>query len=83
MYKPGGKPMHTIHFQTKIRNGTIEIPREHRQLLQLQGVDDTVRVVIIMTERQPDTNLIDHLMAHPIAIGDFVPLTRDELHERN
>jgi hypothetical protein len=42
-----------------------------------------VRVVIIMTERQPDTNLIDHLMAHPIAIGDFVPLTRDELHERN
>ena len=75
--------MIAIEFQTRIKNGRIEIPEEYRRRLLEQGGDNAVRVIILTTEPEASADLIDDLLAHPIAISDFVPLTRDELYERD
>lgn len=75
--------MYSIEFQTRIENGTIQVPREFRRYLQEQSGESTVRVIILMPGQQPVTNFIDELLANPINVSDFAPLTRDELHERN
>jgi hypothetical protein len=75
--------MQAIEFRTKIRNGRIEIPIEYWQRLEEQGGENTVRVIIVTSERQPSDDYIDQLLANPIKINDFAPLARDELYERS
>jgi hypothetical protein len=74
--------MYAIEFQAKIKNGSIEIPEEYRRRLREQGSDNAVRVIILTAERETSTDFIDQLLANPITVGDFVPFTRDEVHER-
>lgn len=83
MFMLGEAGMYAIEFQARIKNGSIEVPEEYRQRLQEQGGDNAVRVIILTSERHPYDDLIDQLLTHPIVIDDFVPFTRDELHERN
>ena len=75
--------MYAIEFQAKIKNGNIEIPEEYQRRLREQGGDNAVRVIILTAERETSANFIDQLLANPISTSDFVPFTRDELHERN
>jgi hypothetical protein len=75
--------MYAIEFMTKIKNGSIEIPKEYQQRLREQTGDNTVRVIILASDRRPFVDLIDELLANPIPVDGFVPFTRDELHERN
>lgn len=69
--------MHVVEFQAKIRNGTIEIPKEYRTRFK-----ERVRVILLAEEESTATNFIDHLLQHPIHIAGFEPLTRDEIYER-
>lgn len=75
--------MYAIEFQTKVENGHIEIPAEFKD--RLAGC---VRV-IVLAEEQPDetgvakTDLLDQLLANPIKLDHFTPMTREEIYERS
>lgn len=70
--------MQTITFDTNIKNGIIQIPEK------LQGkVSNSVRVILISKSGEnSQTDMIEELMANPIHLKDFKPLTRDEANER-
>jgi hypothetical protein len=70
--------MDIIEFQTEIKNGIIEIPDEYRNQLTKH-----VRVILLPGEKSPTTkNFIEVLLAHPLRVKDFCPLTREEAHAR-
>ena len=70
--------MDTIEFRTEIKNGIIEIPSEYRKRLTKQ-----VRVILLSEGGAVTTdNFIDVLLAHPLSVKDFRPLTREEAHAR-
>lgn len=70
--------MYSIEFRTQVKNGTVEVPAEHRDKFT-GGVK-----VILMAEEyvRPGANMIDQLLANPLAAPGFRPLTRDEAHAR-
>jgi len=70
--------MHSVEFQTTIRNGIIEIPPEWRGLFKNQ-----VRVILQAEGTStPTKNLIDQLLTRPVRLNTFRPIPRDELHAR-
>ncbi len=79
--------MYAIEFRTKIKNGTIEIPREYHDRLRNRAGED-VRVIVLTGEysrvetAEEGTNLIEELLTAPLQIPDFVPLNREEAHDR-
>lgn len=66
--------MYAIEFQTKIENGHIEIPAEFKD--RLVGC---VRVIVLAEDQHAKTNLLDQLLANPIKLDHFEPLTRDKI----
>ncbi|HMV50390.1 MAG TPA: hypothetical protein PLD20_13470 [Blastocatellia bacterium] len=70
--------MYAIEFQTKVESGRIEIPAEFKD--QLAGY---VRVIVLTEEKQAKINLLDRLLANPIKLDCFEPLTREEIHEQS
>lgn len=75
--------MSTIEFQTKIKNGMIEIPEAYRQeLLDFEMVEVTVKRVV-KKKRISQTGIIARLIKNPILVENFKPLTREEAHDRN
>jgi hypothetical protein len=73
-----GSSMLAIEFQTTVKNGIIEIPRQY-----LRNLTDRVRVILLIEEApQTTVNFIDQLLAHPIRVKDFRPLTREEIYAR-
>lgn len=70
--------MYAIEFQTKINNGSIEIPLEFRDKLAGEA-----RVIVLKLD-QPAVgeNLIDRLLAKPIALDTFQPMAREEVYGR-
>jgi len=68
--------MDAIEFQARIDNGAIEVPEEYRD--RLKG---PVRVIVVRQEEMSGSNMIDELMAEPLAIPDFRPLSRNEIYE--
>lgn len=70
--------MKAIEFQTRVENGAIRIPEKY------QGqVNGEVRVVIMIEDRPAESSIIKELLANPLKIPDFKPLTRDEIYERD
>jgi hypothetical protein len=70
--------MDIIEFQATVKDGNIKVPRKYRRSL-------TARVhVILLAEksRKSTTNLIDQLLAHPVQVQGFRPMTRDEIYAR-
>jgi hypothetical protein len=74
--------MYTIEFQTKIEDGTIRVPRRYHRRLHEQVSDSPVRVIIYLPGEQPTGDFIERMLAHPLRVEGFVPLGRDEIHER-
>jgi hypothetical protein len=70
--------MAVIEFTTKISGDTIEIPDKLRG--QING---TVRVIVLPSDSPELPDMIAHLLAHPIQIADFTPLTREEANDRS
>ncbi|MEA5447411.1 hypothetical protein VB780_02445 [Leptolyngbya sp. CCNP1308] len=72
--------MSFITFKAPIKDGMIEIPAEYKQALS--GTDQ-VEVTILTQPDTAKTGLIAKLLENPIAVDDFVPLSREEAHDRN
>ena len=70
--------MQTIEFHTKIKNGIIQIPSKFKG-----KVAGEVQVILIsMNEKKSQPDIIDELMAAPLNVNGFKPLSRDEAHAR-
>ena len=70
--------MYAVEFQTIIKNGVIEIPKEHRREFQ-----HSVRVILLAEDiAQTTINLVDQLLSRPLHLENFHPLTREEIHAR-
>lgn len=69
--------MSAIEFQTDVKDGNITIPEEYRD--QLKG---SVRVILLTEEGADDFDMVEYLLAHPLSIAGFKPLTREEIYER-
>lgn len=67
--------MYAIEFQARVKDGVIQIPAQYQTQL------NTAVRVIILVEPPPATHtFIDQLLAHPLQIPDFQPLSRDEIY---
>ena len=70
--------MHAVEFHATIKNGVIEIPSEYRSSLA-----DRVRVIVLVEDSsKPALNHIDELLARPVRVQGFRPLTREQAHAR-
>ena len=69
--------MEAIEFKTKIKNGTIQIPKKYKQ-----RIGNTVKVIIISEQGTKQADIIDKLLANPIEPKDFSPFLREEIYER-
>ncbi len=68
--------MQTIEFRTKIKNGVIHIPARFKG-----KVGEDVQVILVSkSEKKSQPDIIDELMAHPLKVKGFKPLTRDEVY---
>ena len=68
--------MFAIEFQARVKDGVIEIPKEYRDQLT-----ESVRVIILASERPGGTGIIARLLEHPLQDPTFVPMTRDEIYQ--
>mgnify|MGYP000216548033 CR=1 FL=1 len=70
--------MQAIEFQAVIKNGVIKIPHRY-----LRSLSSRVRVILLI-EQMPETtaNFIDQLLAQPVRVRGFRPLTREEIYAR-
>ena len=71
--------MSKIKFTAKVNQGNIEIPQEYRQAIQEV---ETIEIIVNSQTVTSDRGIIHRLLDNPIEIQNFVPLTRDEVHER-
>lgn len=70
--------MHSIEFHAFIKDGAIEVPAEHLPLLS-----GGVTVIVVPDASQMALpNLIDQLLAKPLRVDGFEPLSREESHAR-
>jgi hypothetical protein len=52
--------MYAIEFQTKVKNGTIDIPEKYRDRFKTR-----VRVILMVEEETTTTYFIDELLENP------------------
>lgn len=69
--------MAAVEFDAHVANGAIPIPPAHQD--HLHGA---VHVIVIPRAVSGSVNKIDELLASPLKVDGFRPLTRDEAHER-
>lgn len=70
--------MYAIEFQTKIENGAIAVPDEYRDQFP-----NGVRVILLSeSESEKTDDFVDQLLANPLNIEGFRPLTRDDIYAR-
>ena len=70
--------MYAAEFRTKVKNGMIEIPEEYKVHFK-----SLVRVILLADESQAlSVNLIDQLLANPVKVRNFRPLTREAVYAR-
>ena len=70
--------MEAIEFKTKIKNGTIQIPKKYKQ-----KIGNTVKVIIMTEQKAKHADIIDKLLTNPIKLEKFSPLLREEVYERD
>ena len=70
--------MVTVQFQTKIKNGVIQVPKKY------QGkFNDKVRVILrVEGKKGLSANYLDKLMASPVKVRNFQRLTREQIYAR-
>ena len=70
--------MLSVAFQTDVEEGIIKIPAEYRQEFH-----DRVTVILLRDEPAvPEDDIIGELLAHPVEVADFRPLSRAEIYAR-
>lgn len=68
--------MRAIEFETRVKDGNIEIPEEFRD--QLHG---PVRVTVLLEQKPAQPDMLEQLWINPIKVENFKPLTREEIYE--
>jgi len=70
--------MMTVQFQTKIKNGVIQVPKKY------QGkFNNNVRVILrVEGKKAASKNYLDQLMANPVKVKNFRRLTREQVYAR-
>jgi hypothetical protein len=66
--------MQSIKFHTVIKDGAIAIPAEYLPLLS----GGATVIVVLDTSRHASPNMIEHLLANPLRVPGFQPLTRED-----
>lgn len=67
--------MVTVQFKSKIKNGVIEFPSKYKGKLR-----ENVRVTLrAETRKGKSKNYLDTLLAHPVKVKKFSPLTREQI----
>ena len=71
--------MYAIEFESRIKNGMIEIPEEYRAKLS-----ESVRVIVLAKEPSSVTssNFIDQLLEKPIKTEQLTSVEREEVYQR-
>lgn len=69
--------MSMIEFQTYIDHNTITLPKEYHDRIKGRA-----RIIILTDDSQDDEDMVEFLLDHPYKVDAFVPLTRDEIYER-
>jgi hypothetical protein len=70
--------METVQFRTRIKDGKIEVPKKYQGKFK-----DNVRVILVAeSTKAKAANYLDELMAHPVKVKGFRPLSREEAHAR-
>lgn len=70
--------MVTVQFQTKIKNGIIQIPKKY-----CGKFNDNVRVILrVESKKNMTANYLDKLMANPVKVKNFNRLTREQIYAR-
>jgi len=69
--------LYAIEFQARVKDGIIQVPMQYQEQLKT-----TVRVIILVEPPASRQTFIDQLLAHPLQIPDFQPLSRDEIYVR-
>lgn len=70
--------METVQFKTRIKNGVIEVPKKYQRIFK-----DNVRVILVAeSAKTKAAAYLDEMMAHPLKVKGFRPLTRVEAHAR-
>ena len=82
-FKEEGQRMSTIEFQTSIRNGTIQIPREYQNDFQDASAIKVIIQKVDKEKKLSSTGIISQLIQNPILVKNFKPLAREEAHERD
>ncbi len=68
--------MKTIEFQARVKEGKIEIPSQYAR-----EISERVHVILLVEEQAETTgDFIDYLLAHPVRVKGFRPLTREEIY---
>lgn len=70
--------MYAVEFRAKVKNGTIEIPSQYRD-----RVTGDVKVILLAESQEQTSNLIDQLLAEPLRVQGFKPLSRDDIYARS
>jgi len=72
----------TIQFQTEIQDDTIKLPENVQRCV---GKGKRVTVTITEESNTPPKrqSRLRELMANPVRVENFVPMTRDEIYERD
>jgi len=68
--------MEAFEFKTKIKDGTIQVPRKYTG-----GTSSTVKVIILSNQRSKQPDMVEDLLTHPVRVDNFKPLSRDEIYE--
>ena len=67
-----------IEFRAKTKNGIIQIPAEFMGIV----AEDVQVILIAQSGKIKQLDIIDELMANPLKVDAFKPMTRDEAHVR-
>ena len=68
--------MFAVEFRARVKNGTIEIPSQYRDRLT-----NEVKVIVLADIQERTDNLIDHLLAKPLQVQGFRPLSREQIYD--
>jgi hypothetical protein len=71
--------MAVLEFTANVKNGKIQIPPEYLDALNQV---ETIQITVISQPQTAAIGMIAELLKNPLEVEDFVPLTREEAHER-
>ncbi len=70
--------MQALTFEATVKDGMIRVPRKYQNQLPKR-----VKVIVFLERHHSGEDAIARLLAKPLHIADFKPLSREEIHGRS